>query len=132
GSPIQVTQGGGFEAHESFDGTNLYFARERVGRGGLWSMPAGGGPEQPVPALAAAGFSRWAITQDGVCFWSWGESKAANAAPPFPILCWNSSTGTISQMGTIDKLVNVSMPSLSVSRNGKRFFWHQLDSFDAD
>jgi len=130
GAAIQLTQGGGFEAMETLDGKTLYFARVRNGSG-LWSMPSGGGAAQAVPGLESAGFGRWAITQDGVCYLDIPAPGSAGQSIT-RIVCWSSSTGKLSQMGLVDKPIRISIPAFSVSRDGRRFLWHQTDLQDAD
>ena len=44
---VQITQGGGFGAVESLDGSSVYYSRERTASG-VWKVAAGGGEEQQV------------------------------------------------------------------------------------
>ena len=126
GSAVAVTQGGGFEAMESLDGTKLYFARAR-GVKGLWSMPSSGGAAQAIAGLEAVPAGRWGVTQDGVCYL---DIPAGNQ--PKPIVCWNSATGKTSRVGVVEKPFFNAPPSFTVSRDGRRFVWNQTDHADAD
>jgi len=125
GAATQVTQGAGFEAVESSDGTTLYFLRAR-GERGLWSMPSAGGAAQAVAGLEAVGAGLWGVTQDGVCFVEGGTSST------HPIRCWSSSTRKTSQRGIVDKPMYTAARAFSVSRDGRRFLWNQTDHQDAD
>jgi serine/threonine protein kinase/Tol biopolymer transport system component len=124
GAAIQVTRGGGFDAYESLDGNTLYFTRARTARG-LWSMPVGGGAEQPVAGLESVWPGGWGSTNDGVCF-------LKPQVPDRPILCWNSTTRELYKMGGARKETWTVPPFFSVSRDGRHFLWHQIDRNDAD
>ena len=125
GAATQVTQGGGFEAVESLDGTTLYFLRAR-GERGLWSMPSAGGAAQAVAGLEPVGAGLWGVTQDDVCYVEGGTSST------HPIRCWSSSTRKTSQRGIVDKPMYTTARAFSVSRDGLRFLWNQTDHEDAD
>jgi Tol biopolymer transport system component len=123
GEVMQVTQGGGFEATETWDGKTLYFLRSRAVRG-LWSMPSSGGTPQAVPGLESVSQGKWGVTDDGVCY--------VESVREQPMNCWASSTRKSSRIGSIDKPMFNAPPVFSVSRDGKRFLWNQSDHQDAD
>jgi len=138
GAAAQVTHDGGFEAVESVDARTLYFIRART-ESGLWSLPVGGGAAQRVAGLEAAPWGRWDVTADGVCYLRAGRSEApaanrSGAAERLarPIECWNAKTGKTTEMAVVDKPVWTVPPVLSVSRDGRRFYWNQTDHRDAD
>ncbi len=86
GAAVQVTRRGGFEAFEAPDG-NLIYSKGR-GADGLWTVPANGGEERPIPELARAGYWRsWAMTKDGLYF-----VAHEGAAPPRPIKFFSFAT----------------------------------------
>ena len=67
GEAVAVTDAGGFLAHESFDGTQLYFAK--LNEPGIWRMPvAGGEAELILPDLDLAAWGSWAVGRDGIYF----------------------------------------------------------------
>ena len=75
GPPRQVTQGDGGEAMESADGTRLYYFR-RQREDGLWTMPSGGGLEEPVPELSGLKHTRaWTVRPNGIYFYQMVEGK---------------------------------------------------------
>jgi Tol biopolymer transport system component/tRNA A-37 threonylcarbamoyl transferase component Bud32 len=139
GAPVQITRDGGFESIESVDGRTLYFVRARA-VGGLWSMAVAGGEAQPVAGLEAASGGRWDVTTDGVCFLGAGTAASTSADSQSsagdrvsqPIRCWNAKTGKSTEMAIVNKPVVATPPVLSVSRDGRRFYWHQTDHRDAD
>lgn len=70
-----MTQGDGGEAMESADGTRLYYFR-RQREDGLWSMPSGGGLEEPVPELSGLRHTRaWTVRPEGIYFYQMAEGK---------------------------------------------------------
>ena len=106
---------------------------------GLWSMLVGGG--------APSRWRDWRRRQGGA-----GTSprtasvisRPGKAAPTLtdrsgigerlgqPILCWNAKTGKSTEMAIVDKPALTTPPVLSVSRDGRRFFWNQTDHQDVD
>jgi Tol biopolymer transport system component len=130
GTATQFTQGGGFEGFESFDGGTFYFIRGRQAQG-LWSMPSAGGAAHAVNGLESVTSGRWAVFEKGICH-AQVDPPYAFFQPAGDIICWNSSTQRLSRMGRIDKPIFNGSGAFSVSRDGARFFWAQLDHQDAD
>jgi hypothetical protein len=65
GSPVQITQHGGFTTFESYDGKTLYYSKQDGE--GLWSIPLSGGQETLVtPALRLGYWGAWAVTERGI------------------------------------------------------------------
>lgn len=66
GAESQLTERGGFDAFESFDGKTVYFSK--FDQPGIWSAPSGGGSESLViAAKPQVGFwGHWAVTRDGL------------------------------------------------------------------
>ena len=66
GSERQLTEHGGFDPLESYDGRTIYYSK--FDESGIWSMPAGGGSETPVvtgkPQVSYWG--HWAVTEGGL------------------------------------------------------------------
>ncbi|MBS1811446.1 MAG: protein kinase [Acidobacteria bacterium] len=68
GPAKQLTFNGGFEGFESPDGKLFYYTKGRAGDG-IYSTPADGGEEKPVPELKGAGYWRsWAVVNEGIGF----------------------------------------------------------------
>lgn len=63
GEPIPITQHGGYEAFESPDGNDLYYAK-RPGTAGIWKVPVQGGDE--VQVLDRGRQLSWGLTQHGI------------------------------------------------------------------
>ena len=127
GAATQVTQGGGFEAVESLDGSALYFIRARE-ETGLWRIPAAGGAAQAVAGLESVWQGRWGMTQNGVCYLPQSRLQA-----PIPLICWDSRSGkSVTRTAVVDKPTFPASPGFSVSSDGRRFLWNQTDHQDAD
>ena len=122
GSAVQVTRHGGFETFESSDGQTVYYSKWS-GVDGLWSVPAAGGAEQPVPELAEAGYWRaWAVTKDGIYY-----VAHTSSTPPHPVKFFNFATRQTMQLGVVEKTPPWHVPSLSVAPDGQWLFYAQSD-----
>lgn len=67
GAPLQVTRNGGSMATESLDGRTLFYCKESP-TPSLWSMPAGGGPEELV--IDSLYRTNYAVTGQGIYYMS--------------------------------------------------------------
>jgi Tol biopolymer transport system component/DNA-binding winged helix-turn-helix (wHTH) protein len=63
GPPIEITSKGGYEAFESPDGKDLYYAKE-PGTPGIWKVPVKGGDE--VQVIDRGNQLSWGVTQQGI------------------------------------------------------------------
>jgi sugar lactone lactonase YvrE len=76
GEAVQVTQGGGHYAEESWDGRHLYYVISP--ESGIWRVPVGGGEEaEVVPGPVRT--NGWELSQSGIYFAAdrevvWGRS----------------------------------------------------------
>jgi dipeptidyl aminopeptidase/acylaminoacyl peptidase len=112
GSATQLTHDGAFEAFASPDGKLVYFTKRALGP--IWSVPADGGPEEPVSELER--FDRisrsWGVAGQGIYFISKDESPhqivrffSFATRRVFPLLAlegeliWNSPNGALSSDG---------------------------------
>jgi hypothetical protein len=60
-----VTRHGGLLAIESYDGRTIYYSK--MEGGGLWSIPASGGPEELVTSALHRGYwGHFAVTDAGI------------------------------------------------------------------
>ncbi len=123
GTPVQVTKGGGIEGWESPDGKTLYYARS-FDEPGLWSVPVDGGEEKPVLDTVWHGF--WAIADAGTFFVDFVTSK-----PPM-LRYLDFSTQRVKAIMVLDKVTRTNTQALTVTRDGRRVAWDQIDRVEAD
>jgi Tol biopolymer transport system component len=74
GTPIRVTQNGGFRSVESPDGKYLYFTRSKDPNASLWKMPVEGGEETRI--LEAVVIHNFAVTPRGLYYMSQPDSRS--------------------------------------------------------
>ena len=107
GVASQLTHTGAFEAVPSPDGKLVYFTKQVHGpECAIWSVPAGGGPEKPVPELEE--FNRisrgWGVTGDGIYFMSYEDS------PQQTVRLLNFKTRQMTPLFTLEKQVQWGVP----------------------
>jgi Tol biopolymer transport system component/DNA-binding winged helix-turn-helix (wHTH) protein len=121
GSERQLTEHGGFDPSESYDGRTIYYSK--FDEPGIWSMPASGGSESPVvtgkPQLSYWG--HWAVTESGLYLLD------ADAEPRPTIEFYNFATRRITTVLSFEKKPSPWLPSLSASRDGRTVFYTQFD-----
>ncbi len=118
GPTRQVTQGDGGEAMESADGTHLYYFRRQRGDG-LWTMPSGGGLEEPVPELSSLKPTRaWTVRPNGIYFY-----QMVGGGPQIRLL--DFATRGISTV-LVPKQVTPGI-GLDVSPDGRTLLYGQVD-----
>jgi Tol biopolymer transport system component len=126
GLAVQVTRKGGFEAVESLDGKYLYYAKRR--HNGLWRMPVHGEGEKQILERGEEG--QWCLTAAGIYLLS-RDSKLG-----FVIQFSKFGARELSQIVTLPLggagLYNPLMPSLTVSSDGQRALYVQMDHSEAD
>lgn len=123
---VQVTQNGGLEGFESLDGKTFYFAKG-YDSPGIWSIATHGGPETSLIPAVRPGY--WAVAENGILFL---DFAARVAGGPVPLKFYKFATGQTAQFGTLDKVTPVKLNTLSVSRDGLRAIWCQMDSAESD
>jgi Tol biopolymer transport system component/DNA-binding winged helix-turn-helix (wHTH) protein len=120
-SERQLTEHGGFDPFESYDGRTIYYSKRD--EPGIWSMPAGGGSESPVvigkPQVSYWG--HWAVTESGLYLLD------ADAEPRPTIEFYSFATRRISPVLSLEKSPSAWQPSLSASRDGRTVFYTQFD-----
>jgi Tol biopolymer transport system component len=123
GAAVQVTGNGGFEAFESVDGKLVYYVRQNSE--GIWRMPAQGGDESRVFEHGSRGF--WALLEHGVCV-------IDHSATPTPAIeFYNFSTRQTTLLRRLEKTGGqFGPPGLSVSADGQRILYWQVDQVDND
>jgi eukaryotic-like serine/threonine-protein kinase len=125
GAPLQVTQNGAYDAIESPDGQLLYFVKSPR-RPGLWSVPIEGGEETAV--LGSVWQSYWAAAEKGICF----LDLTAGVRSAKPIKLFDFRTRQTRDIGTVQNEVVPDVPGLSISSDGRRILWGQVDQSDSD
>ncbi len=114
GAPLQVTQGGGFAAVESFDGRALFYAKTRFNDPEIWQLSTATGEERLASALLHPGtWANWSLTPKGIFFLD--STSGENHSLKF----FDFATQTVNGVCALDH------PSfwLSASSDG-RFIWY--------
>jgi len=124
GDAIQLTHGGAFESHPSPDGKLIYFSKASSGTDrSIWSIPAGGGVETPVPEPAA--FSRigrtWGVIDQGIFFVSWEDG------PQQTVRFLSFQTHQVTTLFRLQKQTQWGISSLAFSRDGHYGVATELD-----
>jgi Tol biopolymer transport system component len=121
GSERQLTEHGGFDPLESYDGRTIYYSK--FDEPGIWSMPASGGSESPVvtgkPQVGYWG--HWAVTESGLYLLD------VDAEPRPTIEFYSFATRRITPVLSLEKSPNAWQPNLSASRDGRTVFYSQSD-----
>src|SRR5215469_1130150 len=121
GAANQITRGGGCEALASPDGRLLYYTPR--GWSAIWSVPADGGPEEPVPELQRYDriFRSWGIVPQGIYFIS-REERAHQTVRFFSF-----ATRQISPLLTLSKEPIWDYPDVALSSDGRRLLTAWLE-----
>jgi len=121
GGASQITRGGGCEAFASPDGRLLYYTPR--GWSAIWSVPADGGPEEPVPELQRYDriFRSWGIVPQGIYFIS-REERAHQTVRFFSF-----ATRQISPLLTLSKEPIWDYPDVALSSDGRRLLTAWLE-----
>ena len=121
GSERRLTEHGGFDPLESYDGQTIYYSK--FDEPGIWSMPANGGSESPVvigkPQVSYWG--HWAVTESGLYLLD------ADADPRPTIEFYSFATRRITPVLSLENTPSDWQPSLSASRDGRTIFYTQYD-----
>lgn len=105
GAASEITQVTGFDAQESVDGRDLYFARADTV--GLWAMPVqGGAARMVIPGIRQPDRSNWVVVESGIYF-------AQNG--PQAIAFYDFASGDITPLHSPQKTISFIGPALSVS-----------------
>jgi Tol biopolymer transport system component/DNA-binding winged helix-turn-helix (wHTH) protein len=117
----QLTEHGGFDPFESYDGRTIYYSK--FDEPGIWSMPASGGSESPVvtgkPQVGYWG--HWAVTESGLYLLD------VDAEPRPAVEFYSFATRRITPVLSLEKKPSAWQPSLSASRDGRTIFYTQSD-----
>ncbi len=126
GQAVQVTEQGGFEGFESYDGKIFYYAKGRSVPG-IWQIPTAGGKETLLIDHHRAGYWRlWTVAERGIYF-------ATANVPSQPVLEFYSfATVRVTQIATLDKPLSRSAPGLTISPDGRWLLFTQMDQSGSD
>lgn len=118
GDPIQVTFRGAVRALPSPDNKIIYFTklRPRPDCCVIWSVPAQGGAEKPVPELESFGADKqrfWGVIERGIYFMTIEPSS-----PP-AVRFLSFQTHRVTTLFTLQKNTVTGLPSLSLSADGR-------------
>jgi dipeptidyl aminopeptidase/acylaminoacyl peptidase len=121
GSEKQLTEHGGFDPFESYDGRTIYYTK--FDEPGIWTMPASGGSESLVVAgkPQVSYWGHWAVTESGLYLLD------ADAEPRPTIEFYSFATRRITRVLSIEQKPSAWQPSLSASRDGRTVFYSQSD-----
>lgn len=122
GTKLQLTENGGFDPFESYDGLTVYFSR--FDQAGIWSIPARGGTESPVVAnKPQVGYwGHWAVTKAGLYLLN------TEADPRPRIEFYSFATRRTSPVLTLERQPARLQPSLSATADGRTVYFTQFDS----
>ena len=125
GIPVQVTEKGGADAHESPDGRYVYFVKS-VNQSGLWRVPVGGGNESFVIQEAWQGY--WAIGSDSIYYIRMEHGGLA----PSTLRSFHLQTGRTRDIVKIANSISQSTPGFSMTSNGRSMLLVQIDTQNSD
>jgi Tol biopolymer transport system component len=125
GPLVQITRNGAYDAFESPDGKLLYFVKSGDAPG-LWSVPVDGGEETSV--LGPVSQSYWAVADKGIFF----LDLTAGVRALKPIKFFDFQTRKTRDIGSVQSPVVGDIPGFSVSPDGRRMVWLQVDQADSD
>jgi len=129
GEAIQVSQRGGIEAIESWDGRFVYFTRTigpiwSFAKSSIWKMPVSGGEETRVVEGTSVGY--WDVLEDGICYLNPEDDL------PFRIEFLSFATGQRTTVALIDKEPIWNECSFSVSPDGRWILYTRRPAEERD
>jgi dipeptidyl aminopeptidase/acylaminoacyl peptidase len=146
GEMLQVTTGGGHESFESPDGKLLYY--EDYGVKGLHSVSTDSTqPQNGTVVLPSVRPGYWAVAERGIYFVKFDEHVAApgrfgsrfwirtpddDSTVSHSIKFYDFRTRKVTQMGTIERRLPPFLPGFSVTHDGSRVAWSQIDHAESD
>ena len=123
GPAVQITYGGAYEGRPSLDGKTVYF-RKSVGGVccAIWSVPAAGGRERPVPELEsfATITPSWGVLEQGIYF-------IAKLNPRQTVRFLSFATGEVTDVVTLEKEPALDFDALAMSADGRYLLTAQID-----
>jgi Tol biopolymer transport system component len=111
GTAVQVTQGGGFYAVESWDGSYLYYTKSFL-QAGIWRVPVEGGAETEVFAGPIGG-KNWALSSSGIYYFT---RTVRGRLREYAILHLDLETGQVTELSRKEGPIEFQS-GLAVSRD---------------
>jgi hypothetical protein len=112
GQAVQITQGGGFTAFESYDGKSLYYSK--VDGEGIWTVPLRGGVETRITAAPRLGYwGAWAVSEAGIYL------MEIDLLPHPGIEFYNFKTRKLTPVIKLDHEPGPWSPNMDTSRDGR-------------
>ncbi len=146
GQAVQVTSGGGHESFESPDGKLLYYQFRNAGMRSISTSETS--PKAGEVLLPGVQQSFWAVGDKGIYFvefedhsknprrgtdpYLFAEWSSLLSKVSWPIQFYDFATHKTKQVGVIDRPVYRSHPAFSVTRDGSRIAWSQIDHAESD
>ena len=143
---VQVTSGGGHESFESPDGKLLYYQFRDAGMRSISTSETS--PKAGEILLPGVQQSFWAVGDKGIYFVEFEDNSKnpRRGTDPYLFAEWSSLLSKVSwpiqfhdfathktkQVGVIDRPVYRSHPAFSVTRDGSRIVWSQIDHAESD
>ena len=127
GEPIRITGKGGYEAFESPDGKDLYYAM-RPGTPGIWKVPVGGGDE--VQVIDRGKQLSWGVTQHGIVLLDDVEPSHAKIEL-FPFKSLGTMAAAVELPSGL-RLAPPRYPQIAVSRDGQWILYVNYDQWGSD
>jgi Tol biopolymer transport system component len=123
GAGFQLTHGGAYEARSSPDGRTVYYTKSTsAGCCRMWSVPVGGGPEQPVPELAQFTIGRsWGVIPDGIYFIARENQRQQS------VRFFSFATRQLAEILRLEKDPGWIFPAVALSSDGRRLLTVQTD-----
>ncbi len=121
GSERQLTEHGGFDPLESYDGRTIYYSK--FDEPGIWSMPASGGSKSLVVAgkPQVSYWGHWTVTESGLYLLD------ADAEPGPTIEFYSFATRRTTPVLSLEQKPSSWQAGLSASRDGRAIFYTQYD-----
>jgi Tol biopolymer transport system component len=146
GEAVQVTTGGGHESFESPDGKMLYYQFRDAGLRSISTNETS--PKAGAVLIPGVRQSFWAVGNKGIYFVEFDEASknSRRGSDPYLFAEWGSLLSKVSwpirlydfethktkQIGVIERAVNLDHPAFSVTRDGRRIAWSQIDHAESD
>jgi Tol biopolymer transport system component len=146
GNALQVTTGGGHEAFESPDGKLLYYQFRETGLRSISTSESS--PKAGAVFLPGVQQSCWAVSNNGIYFIKFEDSSSnpRRGSDPYLFAEWGSLLSKVSfpvqlydfvtrktvQVGMVERPVHRSHPAFSVTQDGRRIAWSQIDHAESD
>ncbi len=121
---VQLTQDGGFDADEAPDRKLLYYTRPQ---GGLWNMPVEGGEGTLVLEQVKSGL--WSLAENGIYYL---DIAARSPEGVTPLMWFSLATHKLVQVGAVRKPIVANTPTVSVTSDGRRIAWAQIDREESE